>query len=66
MALRFAGMISDGGREGSIRAVDPLIASQVVMAMLNAANDLRRRAERRPLEEVIEVYASTLSNGLFD
>lgn len=66
MALRFAGMISDGSREGSIRSVDPLIASQVVMAMLNAANDLRRWAERRPHDEAIAIYASTLSNGLFD
>ena len=37
---RFAAMISDGVAEGSIRAVDPYIAAQMVNATLNAAADL--------------------------
>ena len=35
--FRFAAMISDGIVDGSIRPVDPLIAAQTVMAMVNSS-----------------------------
>jgi AcrR family transcriptional regulator len=66
MALRFAGTLVDGISEGSIRPIDPMIASQVIMATLNAAYDLRHWAERRPRAQATAIYASTLSGGLFD
>ncbi len=65
MALRFAGTLVDGISEGSVRPIDPMIASQVIMATLNAAYDLRHWAERRPREQATILYASTLSHGLF-
>ncbi len=66
MALRFAGTLVDGIAEGSIRPVDPMIASQIIMATLNAAYDLRHWAQRLPRDKAVAIYASTLATGLFD
>lgn len=66
MARRFAGMMTDGITDGSIRAIDPLIASQMMMATLNAAYELRRWASEQPNNETaIRLYASTLAFGLY-
>ncbi|WP_448657578.1 TetR/AcrR family transcriptional regulator [Sphingomonas sp. CJ99] len=66
IARRFAGTISDGIAEGTIRAVDPLIASQALMALLNAAFDMRKWASAMPRDRAVALYASTLMSGLFD
>lgn len=66
IARRYAGMLSDGIAEGSIRAIDPLVASQTMMAMQNAAFDLRKWASTMPRERAIALYASTVVFGLFD
>jgi AcrR family transcriptional regulator len=66
MALRFAGAIADGISEGSIRAVDPMIASQAIMATLNAAYELQNWATTWSRSEAVALYASSLAYGLFD
>ena len=66
IARRFAGTIMDGIAEGSCRAVDALIASQTLMALQNAAFDMRRWAGTMPRERAVALYASTLLFGLFD
>lgn len=66
IARRFAGTISDGIAEGTVRAVDPLVASQLVMAFLNAAFDMRKWAWAMPQERAVALYASTLAFGMFD
>lgn len=66
MALRFAGTLVDGVSEGSLRPVDPMIASQMIMATLNSACDLRNWASRLPRAHAIALYASTLVDGLFN
>jgi AcrR family transcriptional regulator len=66
IARRFAGMISDGIAEGSIRAIDPLVTSQAVMALQNAAFDMRGWASTMTRERAVAFYASTLAFGLFD
>ncbi len=66
MALRFAGALADGVTEGSLRAVDPMIASQMIMATLNAANELHNWASTWPLAQAVALYGSTLASGLFD
>jgi AcrR family transcriptional regulator len=66
IARRFAGMISDGIAEGSIRAVDPMIAAQALMASQNAAFDLRKWAATMEPATAIRLYASTVCYGLFD
>ena len=66
MARRFAGMMIDGISAGEIRAVDPLIASQMLMAALNSAYDIRRWAGEQANEDTaIRYYASTLAYGLY-
>ena len=66
IARRFAGTISDGIAEGTVRAVDPLVASQLLMAFLNAAFDMRKWAWSMPRDRAIALYASTLVFGMFD
>ncbi|MGI4733057.1 MAG: TetR/AcrR family transcriptional regulator [Janthinobacterium lividum] len=66
IARRYAGTISDGIAEGSMRAVDPLIAAQALMALQNAAFDMRKWAGTMPRDRAIAMYASTLLFGMFD
>ncbi|AJP74389.1 TetR family transcriptional regulator [Sphingomonas hengshuiensis] len=66
IARRFAGMLSDGIAEGSIRPIDPLVASQALMSIQNAAFDMRKWASTMPRERAVAFYASTLAFGLFD
>lgn len=66
IARRFAGTISDGIAEGTMRPVDSLVASQLIMAFLNAAFDMRKWAWAMPLDRAIALYASTLAFGMFD
>lgn len=65
-ALRFAGTLTEGAAEGSLRVVDPLVASQMIIAMLNAAFDLRKWASRQPRDRAIAIYASVIMDGMFD
>ncbi|MXO87053.1 TetR family transcriptional regulator [Altererythrobacter aurantiacus] len=65
LARRFAGMLIDGIADGSVRPIDPLIASQVMMSTLNGAYDARRWAQRfDDPATAIEAYAQSLSGGL--
>ncbi len=66
IARRFAGMMSDGVAEETIRPVDTLIASQAMMAFLNAAFDMRKWAWSMPRDRAVDLYASTVMFGLFD
>ena len=66
IARRYAGTIMDGIAEGSCRPVDALIAAQALMALQNAAFDMRKWAATMPRERAIALYASTLLFGLFD
>lgn len=60
-----AGTIADGIADGSLRAVDPLIAGQTVMAAISAASDLRRWAAPRDRREAVQAYMEPLRSGLF-
>jgi AcrR family transcriptional regulator len=65
MADRFATMISDGIAEGSVRAVDPAIAAQMIMAAVNAASDLQHLLQGRVArEEFPALYARPTVMGL--
>jgi AcrR family transcriptional regulator len=66
IARRYAGTMSDGIAEGSIRPIDPLIAAQTLMALQNAAFDMRKWASTMPRDRAVAMYASTLAFGLFD
>ncbi len=66
IARRYGGMMSDGIAAGSIRPIDPLIAAQALMALQNAAFDMRKWAGTMPRDRAVAFYASTLCFGLFD
>ena len=66
IARRYAGTIMDGVAEGSCRPLDALVASQALMALQNAAFDMRKWASTMPRPRAIAIYASTLLFGLFD
>ncbi len=66
LANRFAGMLADGIADGSVRAVDPLVASQLIMPALNAAYEARGWAARQTAPELaVKFYAWTLCAGVF-
>ena len=65
LARRFAGFLIDGWGDGSVRAVDPLVASQIIMSTLNGAYEARRWAARfDDPERAVETYLSVLSEGM--
>jgi AcrR family transcriptional regulator len=66
IARRYAGMLSDGAAEGSIRPLDPMIVAQSLMALQNAAFDMRKWASGMTRERAVAMYASTLCFGMFD
>lgn len=66
IARRYAGTIMDGVAEGSCRPVDALIAAQALMALQNAAFDMRKWAGTMARPRAIAMYASTILFGLFD
>ncbi len=62
---RFAGMISDGIAEGSIRAVDPLVAAHMLSSMLNAAASLGLWTPGLKATEAAALFARPLLLGVF-
>jgi AcrR family transcriptional regulator len=66
LANRFAGMIADAIADGSMRAVDPMVASQLIMPALNGAEEARGWAARQAdPETAVRLYAWTLCAGMF-
>jgi AcrR family transcriptional regulator len=62
---RFAALISDGVAEGSVRAVDPMIAAHMINSMLNAAASLGVWVPGLEREEAARLFARPLLTGLF-
>lgn len=66
LANRFAGMLSDGVADGSVRPIDPMVASQVIMPMLNSAYEARVWAARQADPALaVKLYGWTLAAGMF-
>ncbi len=65
IALSIAGTLVDGIREGSIRPIDPSIASQILVAALNAAQEMQGWGAHHRRDEAIAIYASVMLRGLF-
>ena len=65
IARRFSGMVSDGSAEGVLRPVDPMIASQMLNAAINAVADRRLartdpQMERAPLQYAVPMLYGVL------
>ncbi|WP_374575856.1 TetR/AcrR family transcriptional regulator [Phenylobacterium sp.] len=65
IAHAFAGVISDGVMDGSIRPVDPLLAAQLVMAMFNCALPLDYWTPGSTLETVMDAHVRPALMGVF-
>ncbi len=65
LARRFAGMLIDGVVDGSVRAIDPLVAGQVLMSTVNSAYDARHWAARfDESEQAVITYLSVIADGM--
>lgn len=65
ITLRFAGMIADGVRDGSLRAVDPNIAAQILTGHINAAAELTSWVPGINADNASDLYVRPLFHGLF-
>ena len=65
-ALRMTGLIVEGMVEGTVRAIDPIIASQMIVSSINSAYDIRGWASKQSRAQAIMTYASGLMSGIFD
>lgn len=65
IAHSFAGIISDGMADGSVRPVDPLLAAQLVMAMFNSALPLDYWTPGSTLDTVIDAHVRPVLMGFF-
>jgi len=64
-ASRFAGMISDGVADGSIRPVDPMIGGLVLMVVVNSAAYLSAAVPGVTNDQVEPDYVRPVFTGLF-
>ena len=64
IARRFSGLIADGVAEGSLRAVDPNIAAQMLNAGINAVADRRLAQEDPDIERAPKQYAAPILYGV--
>jgi AcrR family transcriptional regulator len=65
LSAKTAGLIADGIADGSIRAVDPVIAAEVVAGMVNAAAELGKWAPDAEADTAAELFARPLLTGVF-
>jgi hypothetical protein len=63
---RFASMISDGIAEGSLRAVDPFLAAQMLNATVNASAELDIWVPGVKQKAAPAVFARPLLMGIFE
>jgi hypothetical protein len=62
---RFGAMISDGIAEGSVRAVDPVIAAHMLNAALNAPATATHVIQNTTPAEATALYAQPMLLGVF-
>lgn len=65
-ALSLMGLLVGAMQEGSVRIIDPLIASHFVMSSIDSSYDLKGWRKRLSLEQAVDTYMSILATGLFD
>lgn len=66
LTWRLASIVTDGIADGSIRPVDPNIAAQMIMALINTADELPYFARGITREQVIDRYVRPFFEGLFN
>lgn len=61
---RFASIISDGQRDGTLKLVDPLITAHATSIMINAVAEIERWVSHISIENVIHLYVQPFFCGL--
>lgn len=64
-SLWLSGVLVEAMQRGVVRVVDPLIASHFIISTIDSACDMRSWARRQSKEKSVDMYASTLFQGLF-
>jgi AcrR family transcriptional regulator len=64
LSEQFASFVVDGMVDGSVRPVDPTIASQMINGMINASASVKRWVPGATIENVADLYARPLFMGL--
>lgn len=62
---RFANMLIDGSIDGSVRRCDPRVAAQMITALINSSEELRRWVPQATSNTAAELYGRPLFEGLF-
>ncbi|WKB51627.1 TetR/AcrR family transcriptional regulator [Eleftheria terrae] len=65
VSLRFYNCLADGMLEGSVRPVDPWVATQMIIGMVSSVAGLPRWAGGVRAANVAQLYARPLFTGLF-
>ncbi|MBP7335709.1 TetR/AcrR family transcriptional regulator [Niveispirillum sp.] len=65
-ALGLMGLLVEAMQDGSMRVVDPFIASHFIMSSLDASYDLKGWRTGQPLTVSIDTYMNVLATGIFD
>ncbi|KAK0332393.1 hypothetical protein LTR94_025071 [Friedmanniomyces endolithicus] len=66
IVLGMMGALVEGIQEGSVRAIDPLVASHLIVSAINAASELRVAPDRQSIGDAITTYETVLGSGIFD
>lgn len=64
LSEQFASFVVDGVADGSVRPVDPTIASQMINGMINASASVKRWVPGATIDNVADLYARPLFMGL--
>jgi hypothetical protein len=64
IGFRLGAIISDGIIDGSIRPVDPVAATQVLMGLINAVDELPYYVQGVTLDQAVEHYVRPYFEGL--
>jgi hypothetical protein len=62
---RTAGLISDGVADGSIRAVDAVVAAEILMGLINAAAELQKWSPAATEANSADLFVKPLFMGVF-
>ena len=65
LSAKTAGVVADGIADGSLRAVDPVIAADLLLGLTNAGVELDKWAPGATLETAPDLFVKPLMTGVF-
>lgn len=66
LSAKTAGLVADGIADGSLRAVDPVIAADLLLGLTNAAVELDKWAPGATLATAPDLFVKPLMTGVFE